>query len=298
MFLCGICSGDGWASDSIDNYSPADQVFAPLELGSYKATLRKNGYDVNDVNDIILATTNTKPLVRIKARALLAHKIGPEAIPVIKPGLDESHPYQRISTARLLGILGDKSGLERLRKDLAELKKDNQEKNKDGMDSQKNQRNEHISMWMRKFCELEAARVLAEFGDTSVFDLAAEAALKSKSSMRRIQGISTLAELGRIDKAELQAKGCDPKPIFLAIAESETNEFVLTSLKNCVQTTMKPGPVVRILEKLKDSPYLSEKERRLTERGIRHHKKRIEKEKKKSEETENQEQNEAEENRK
>jgi hypothetical protein len=293
MFLWGICSAKVWASEDLYGPGPERRHFTQERISYYEGSLRRR-YDINDVNDIKRATMDESQILRYNAMHLLTYRIGPEAIPELKKNLERPNPYERTIAARMLAIAGDKSGLERMRRDIAEFTKDDQE-----IDNLQTTKKVHRrSKDGRFFDAIRAAWVLAEFGDTSVFKLAAQAAIESERAMTRSVAIAVLAELGRIDKATLQAKGCDVESVLIAVAEQEKKQTVLKNLGACVQTTMRPEPVVRILEKLKDSPHLSEKEKRITERGIRRFKKRIEKEKKQRDEVENQEQNEVEENRK
>ena len=67
---------------------------------------------------------------------------------------------------------------------------------------------------------LSAAKVLAEFGDSSVYELALEQALKGKMAKKRLDSIIILTELGRtIDGATLKAKGINLEDVLIVIAE-------------------------------------------------------------------------------
>jgi hypothetical protein len=293
MFLCGISFTEVWASEVLYGPGPERWLFTQERISYYEGSLRRR-YDINDVNDIKRATMDESQILRYNAMHLLTYRIGSGAIPELKKNLERPNPYERTIAARMLAIAGDKSGLERMRRDIAEFTKDDQEID----NSQTTPKVRRRSKDGRFIYAVQAARVLAEFGDTSVFKLAAQAVIENKYAIARSQAIAVLADLGRIDKATLQAKGCDVESVLIAVAEQEKNQTVLTHLSACVQTKMRPEPVVRILEKLKDSPHLSEKEKRITERGIKRFKKRIEKEKKQREEAQNNEPNEAGGNRK
>lgn len=283
LLLCGIASAKGGTPGSAYARAPGRRMFSPEMVSSYKGTLRKEGYDVNDIGDVKrAATTDTSPFVRDKARHFLAYQFGPKAIPTLKHALNESHPSERCTAARLLGILGDRSGLERMRRDIAELTKDN-EQDEAATDSKTAQKDQPLFMRserMRLRYALRAARVLAEFGDTSSYELAARTAIESKSAMLRVQAIYVLSEFGRIDKATLQAKGVYPEDFLLAVAELETNANVLQSLTASVMTNMTAESKIRILEKVLNSPHMPGEQRQIAERGLKDAKELLEQEKK------------------
>jgi hypothetical protein len=283
LLCCGIASAKGAASASAYGRAPGRWMFSAEMVSSYKGTLRKEGYDVNDIGDVKqAATTDISPFVRDKARRFLAYQFGPRAIPTLKDALNASHPSERCTAARLLGMLGDRSGLERMRRDIAELTKDNEEDQaeRDSKTAQKDQPLFMRSQSMRLRYALRAARVLAEFGDTSSYELAARSAIESKSAMVRVQAIYVLSEFGRIDKATLQAKGIYPEDFLLAVAELETNANVLRCLTASVMTNMRPESKIRILEKVLNSPHMPSEQKQIAERGLKDAKELLEQEKK------------------
>jgi hypothetical protein len=279
LLLCGITSGKGAASASAYRRGAGRWMFSAEMISSYKGTLREEGYDVNDIGDIKrAATTAISPFVRDKARRFLAYQFGPRAIPTLKQALDASHPSERCSAARLLGILGDRSGLERMRRDIAQLTEANEqdEAEADSKTAQKDQPLFMRSQRTRLRYALRAARVLAEFGDTGGYELAARTAIESTSAMLRVQAIYVLSEFGRIDKAALEAKGVYPEDYLLAVAELETNAAVLQRLTASVMTNMRPESKVRILEKILKSPHMPVEQRQIAQRGLKDAKEHLE----------------------
>ena len=85
---------------------------------------------------------------------LLAERDGEKAIPVLKKALADPSPKARWTAADMLGTLNDASGLEQMKKDLKTFSADGK-------------RLEHA---------LEVAKVLAELGDISGYELAADSA--------------------------------------------------------------------------------------------------------------------------
>jgi hypothetical protein len=77
---------------------------------------------------------------------------------------------------------------------------------------------------------LAAAEVLAEFGDSSGYELAVQAGLQSEHAAVRTTAIVVLADLCMIDKSTLRAKGYDPEGVLLKVAESEKQPSVLAAL--------------------------------------------------------------------
>src|SRR4030042_2466572 len=118
LLACWIVSNNCWAADI--SYSPSKKswVFSKGNVSHYKDVLRTKGYDVNSVEEIKRATKDDESTVRIKAMYLLAYQIGSESIPTIKDALNDSWPSVRCNAARLLGMLGDRSGLEVMRRDM------------------------------------------------------------------------------------------------------------------------------------------------------------------------------------
>jgi hypothetical protein len=245
-------------------------------------TLRAAGYDVNSVEDLRrAATTEGKNEVRHEALILLAYKAGREAIPTLRQALEDQNPLLRCMAARLMGILGDRSGLDRMRKDMTELTKDHPKES--GAKTKPGAPEKGASLYLRSkegrlICALQAGNVLAEFGDTGGYELAAEAAVQSKVGVIRADAVALLAELGRMDKTTLQAHGCNPEAVLLVVAESETEPFLLEHLHTCAQTNMRPESTVKILEKIKQYPHLSDRGRQIVTSGLQAVRKQLEKE--------------------
>jgi hypothetical protein len=168
------------ASDSL--YSPGlkDRLFAPTMIQPSEGWLVRQGYNVNDIAAVKRATADQNAVVRSSALHLLAYQIRRQAMPALKAALDDADPFVRAAAARLLGVLGDLSGLDRMREDLAEFA-EQQEKGpaEDPGTRQGNQVWYLRSRRTRLWSALQAAQVLAEFGDTSGYELAAGLLLRA-----------------------------------------------------------------------------------------------------------------------
>lgn len=281
MFLSGIVSVAGWASQSSYRARLAGHWrFSQGMLRSYEGGLRAAGCDVNDVEAIkreLIEWNEPKP----SAVCLLAHKIGHRAIPAIRHGLDARSIYNRCLAAQVMALLGDLSGLERMREMITEYTRAVEQDDKVQRDpeaTQKDKGRASRSKNRRLARALEAANVLAEFGDTSVFELAARAAIESKFNSLRLEAIYVLVELGKIDEGTLRTRGIDPEAVLMGAAESETNQDILMSLSGSVGT-MRPESAIRILEKVRLSPHASDERRQDAAALIKRYKRRIEKEK-------------------
>jgi len=163
------------ASESKKKYGPVAMMFDKSFLQFKEGVLRSEGYDVNDPEDIKRAAIESKSYVRDSALVLLAYKTGTKAIPVIKDALEDTSRYEvRCTAATLLGMFGDKSGLDRMRKDMAEFSKGQDTLEKDIKEGNFNKENEPYLIDKppfrrnKKRYALLAANVLAEFGDCSV----------------------------------------------------------------------------------------------------------------------------------
>lgn len=282
MLLFEIAPINVCASDY--SYRPGlkSWMSSPEMIGPSKGRLSAKGYDVNSIEEIKRATTDSDPLTRVGALHLLAYRIGRESIPNLKNALNDSYPYVRCNAARLLGLLDDWSGLEVMRRDMVEFTKDDWEKEQTEKDSGTSQKDMQLSLRTkggRLLHALQAAQVLAEFGDVSGYKLAAKTVIEDKSGFKRIVAIAILTEIGRLDEAKLKAKGCEPEAILISVAENETNQNVLESLIACVRTNMRPESTIRILEKLQSSPYLTDKQKQRLQTGLKTTRKLLEKEK-------------------
>jgi hypothetical protein len=249
--------GKDGSSPSLYGPGPERWVFSRQRLEVFESEVRAKGYDTNSVEALSHATKDKDPLAREGALYLLARKAKQQAIPTQKQALDDPWPGVRCAGARLMGVLGDQNGLGRMRKDLAELTREGQ-RNDSSLEDRRERmkKGEPLDLGSengRLRYALDAADVLAEFGDSSGYELTAQVAVQNRSRARRTMAIAVLAKLGRIDKATLQARGCDPEGALLVVAESETDPFLLEFVFGCVTTRMRPESVLKILEKLKQS---------------------------------------------
>ena len=104
----------------------------------------------------------------------------------------------------MLGRLNDASGLEQMKKDLKTFSAD------------------------RKHVEhaLEVARVLAELGDISGYELAADSTANGATPGQRWRAAVVLAQIANTDKTTLQAAGMDPIAALKTMAAEEKHEGV------------------------------------------------------------------------
>jgi len=138
------------------------------------------------------------------ALGLLAERKGEEAIPALKRALQDTNPRVRWAAADMLVTLDDRSGLEPMKKDLDAFSFDEKDL-------------EHA---------LEVAKVLAEMGDTSGYDLAADLAVTGTTPGQRWRAAVVLAHISNTDKATLKAAGMDPLAVLKTMAAEEKHEGV------------------------------------------------------------------------
>ena len=268
---------------SLYGAGPERWVFSQESLRSDEDRVRTKGYDVNSIEDLSRATKDKAPAVREGALYLLARKAKGQSIPVLKQACSDPWPGVRCAAARLMGVLGDRSGLDRMRKDWAELMREGQKDDVSAEDfREREKRGEPTSLGSasgRLYYALQVAQVLAEFGDSSGYEVAARTAVQDKVAVNRGLSMMVLAELGRLDKATLEARGCDPEAVLLVVAESETASHSLEVLYGCVTGRMRPESKVRILEKLERSPHLSDQRRRTVTGALQDVRRQLEKDK-------------------
>jgi len=134
---------------------------------------------------------------------LLAERKGKETVPALKKALGDPSQKKRRVAAHHLGLLGNPSGIVRMKQDLESLI----------------QSDEYEPA-------LEVARVLAEQGDASGYDLASKQALEG-SKGQRWQAAGILAHIANIEKTILTEKEMDPVGILkvMAATEKDGDEF-------------------------------------------------------------------------
>jgi len=265
------------ASESKKKYGPVAMMFDKSFLQFKEGVLRSEGYDVNDPEDIKRAAIESKSYVRDSALVLLAYKTGTKAIPVIKDALEDTSRYEvRCTAATLLGMFGDKSGLDRMRKDMAEFSKGQDTLEKDIKEGNFNKENEPYLIDKppfrrnKKRYALLAANVLAEFGDCSGYELAAREAIENESAMNRTEAACALAWMCKVDEEQRKAKGLFPEDVLLIVAEKETESRNLFFLNQyIVGIGVKNEKLNRVVDKIVNSPHLSEKHKEHAERVIR-----------------------------
>jgi len=210
-----------------------------------------------DVNDIRCAASTASSWPRSYALVLIAHDYPGQAMPGLKEALKDPSPDVRCMAARLLGIRGDTSGFPVMRHYISELTSQDDAAIRKFAVPQKGVPGRLQSRSRRLGFALDAAKVLAEFGDTGGYTIAAKATLNERSTIR-MSAIYVLAELGRLDEDTLRRHACDPEGVLIAMIESETNQTVLKVLGCSAAARMRPEVVSRIFEKLQSSPHLSD----------------------------------------
>ncbi|MFT5470018.1 MAG: putative dienelactone hydrolase [Verrucomicrobiales bacterium] len=135
---------------------------------------------------------------------LLAERDGEAAIPALKKALSDSDPMVRWAASALLAQTNDRSGLTQLRADFNEFAS-NQESFKHA---------------------LELAAALAELGDSSGYELAAELAISGSTHGQRWRAAIVLARLSNLDSSMLAVADMNPTSVLKTMAAEETHEGV------------------------------------------------------------------------
>jgi hypothetical protein len=231
-----------------------------------KNELKTEGYDPNDIVQVVKACKEGNFYIRNCALTVLTDQIGDQAIPVLKEALDDPELRVRMNAARLLRLMGDTSGLARMRKDYAAVVPDGDlsDPNLAGLSGPALEKARR-QVSRRNGTAMYIARVLAEFEDHSGFELAAKMVLDKPEQWvyaMRIDAARVLVEIALDDPKVLKAEGRDPEPVLVAMAESEKDSRVLTRLAGDVYGCGLPNDMaIHILEKIAASPHISEKDR-------------------------------------
>ncbi len=226
--------------------------------------LQERGYPTDTPAQIIEATKSESYVVRYTALRLLTQRTGKEAIPHLIQAPDDPRIQVRWHAAHLLGTLGDKSGVDRMRQDLQEfapnngapIRPDPNVTDPDEIKNRENRRNVQL------YDGLRAARVLAELGERDGYVLATTMALAGPLAVHRLHAVYTLVEIAKADSKILAAEGMDPASVLCAMADSEKVQAVFSTLVSFAQK-LPPDTAERILVIATKSPHQSEKMRNL-----------------------------------
>lgn len=257
------------------------QASCPDMSRYWEKILKKEGFVIDKPEQIIEATKSESYFTRYIALKLLTHRIQQQAVPTLRQALEDKHILVRFTSAHLLGTLGNKSGLERMRLDFAELvprggaaepPDPNIAKDANGLKQWQSNR------WYRIRRALEVAKVLAELGDRRGYALSAKIALESPAEAERLVSegqdraaiamsalrslaVEALGEIAKTDKDTLAAEGREPVAVLCAVVASEKRKTVF---KRVVMAAEKiRGDIgIQILEKAKDNPHQSEQDLR------------------------------------
>jgi HEAT repeat protein len=225
--------------------------------------LQERGYPTDTVEQVIEATRSESHFVRSMALQLLANRIGNKAAQTLKEALNYERIEVRCDAAHLLGSLGDKTGLERMRKDFEQLTSNDTAPvplDPNVMDPEKIEEIEGKKN-LRLYNALLVAKVLAELGDRRGYKLAARMASEGAWVLHKFEAIYVLVEVAKTDESILKVEGMDPISVLSAMARSEKNEYVFYLLTNMVSEKLRDDVAIRILEIAKDSPNRSEQAR-------------------------------------
>ena len=249
-------------------------------LAYCRNTLEHYGFSTDTPEKIIEAANSDAYVVRHMALRLLAYHAGEKAVPELKRALSDKHVKVRRIAAHLLGKFGDKSGLERMRLDFKELvprngalqpADPNITKEPDALKEWERDRRYRIRH------ALEAAKVMAELGDRTGYDLAAKEAFRSIRPSSRMRAVWVLKEIAKkTDEAVLSAEGKDPVGVLCEVVSSEKEHRVWRDAVNC-GLVLGGSKGLRILEKAKDCPHQTEAKLELVRRSFKRMKARLKK---------------------
>jgi len=259
--------------------SPTHHYFIRDMVLDYEIRLREKGFDPADMEAVKKATSDPSYPIRNYAIRLLAARKGKEALPVLTKALDDPSQMVRCSAATLLAVFGDKGGLNRMHKDLVDFTPKesvadiNQSTDMD--DRQKLEAKRQRRLQLKD--AIAAAKVLAEFGDHRVYDLAVQVIMSDESAIRKAEAVEILSFISNSNLEVLRAENHDPDAVLLALAETAHEGVVVTTLSGSALIHRRPDVGMRILETLSRAPQASEDQRKDVERSLKYLKQKIHK---------------------
>jgi hypothetical protein len=221
--------------------------------------LRTSGVDPDSLDSVLAAARDSKsPADRMVACEFLSYRPGQASIEVLKSALHDSEPHVRIGAARSLLNLGDRSGLEQMRKDWESLVPEEVRRDPTRM-TDVNRYNLRLA--------LRVGVVLTDFGDTRALALAAHAASAHSVAVIRVDALNVLARGAKLDKEQVRDSGVDPSAVLLRLAASEKDELVQGVIRSR-SSKLSADVALPILETLAQSSHLSDQSRRGVRRTI------------------------------
>ncbi|MBM4028512.1 MAG: hypothetical protein FJ280_24425 [Planctomycetes bacterium] len=225
--------------------------------------LKQAGYPTDTVEQIVEATESADYSVRYAAIHLLTERTGKNAVPVLMRALyDPEKVAVRRRAAQLLGTLGDRSGIEQMRKDFGELKaKAELPPPNDPNMSDAARKRIHNEKNAALYDALGVAKVLAELGDLQGYELAAAAAFEGTWELHRAEAVRVLVEIAGKDKGVLKSRQMAPLTVLAAVADSEKSASVISALLSSA-AKLPHDDAVFVLDRARKSPNQSEAKRK------------------------------------
>jgi HEAT repeat protein len=249
----------------------ADPLLQRMKVVQSERRLREKGYDPADHESIKAAAADPKwPHIRSHAMELLSTRMGKQAVPILRQAVDDPSQGVRRCAARLLAGFGDKEGLARMRQDLADLTPARSaaeiDKAVDLDERQKQEANRVRTLQLHD--ALATAKVLAEFGDHSGYDLAIRVVKGDGDGRHRLDAVQVLWYISNTNLTVLHAGSRDPDTALLTLAQTEQEPLVVDMICGCAYEYRRPEVGIRIMETLVKSPHVSQDRREKVERAL------------------------------
>jgi len=240
---------------------------ASVPVIDHAKILNSKGYPTDTTEQIIEATKSKSYFIRYVALILLTERTGKKAIPELRKGLNDERMEVRWRAAHLLGTLGDKVGLERMREDLKHYAPNSGASITPDPNVQDQMRESEQKKNLRLYYGLHAAKVLAELNDRRGYELAVRMALTGEWAAQRSEAIRVLVEIAKTEKETLAKEKIDPVSDLCAIAQFEKVRSVFRTLTSSVEELGRDS-AVQILETAINSPHQSELMRNVAKRRL------------------------------
>jgi hypothetical protein len=191
----------------------------------FTGILERRGYSVQSFEGLCSVMDSQSFYDRKVAIQLLGLCYPQQSIPVFKTRLSDPHITVRIMAAHYLGVQGDKTGLDQMRKDFDQFLQSGTKSADPKQPSSKALPGENLNGQQLGWC-LDVANVLAELGDNQGFELAAATLLKSSFAASRSRAVKVLAQITLNRDKQKTPDTNDPIPILCQAVEKEDRSTV------------------------------------------------------------------------
>lgn len=241
-----------------------------LDKGDWAGYLERTNFDTSTNEGLMWALKASSDWARLCALHLLTERKAPQLTELLKEALDGDRLNIRIAAAHMLYTLGDRSGLSRMREDFKTLYFLNGITEPDELDRKLGvdrirRRRKRPKRGPQIFYILQIAQVLAEMGDASGYEVAAQLGIKDAWDHNRLRAAKVLFEIAEANIPVSPIFNPDPVAVLSAAAKCERMREVYRYIVKRATKTL-TNDAIRILTAAMENPHQSEEMLHLTRR--------------------------------